>query len=183
MGITFNKVRKNKNLKIKDITSSRLSRSQISHIENGKSIPSAEKFLYLLNVLNVKYEEFIYLMNEDYLVSKNTLGNKMSEVCNLYNTEGIQSVIDEAIQLYLETNDIYFKHIEIIAKSFLMITESIDNLEAARVNLIPIQRYLANVENYGFYEFALFNNALFIFDIDVAVSLGEKVMKSKLSYL
>ena len=61
IGEVIGAIRKNKNLKSKDVYKGILSRPAISRFEKGNSDTTADKFLQILDNLNLSLEEFHFL--------------------------------------------------------------------------------------------------------------------------
>lgn len=176
IGKTIHKIRINKGMKQKDLKDNTISISQISNIEKGLQTPSAEKFIVLLGKLNATYDEFIYLMENEYLTTKTTMENQLAEFVKRQNVNGLKKLAKEAADSFAQYGDIYFHHIEL--KSLAMIEVILGNNEyqSAREYLHPIKEYLDNIDEWGRYEMRLIGNCLFMFDVDTAISLGEKAL-------
>lgn len=149
----------------------------MSKIENEDNVPSAKKFIEILSLLNLKYEEFILLLDNDYLHAKTISGEKYIEFANSENIHALQQLSEESLLLFQEYNDIYFQHISLQAQATLALCSTNNNYEAARSYLDPIKEYFLKVNNWGSYELYLFNNCLFMFDIDDAIFFGDKALK------
>lgn len=177
IGSTLQQVRKNKQVTLKELSTDFLSISQLSHIENGDSIPSTEKFIYLISRLNIHYDELIPHLENEYLNAKHTIGKNLAEFSNMKNKDGLVSIIDKATSLYETYNDIYFYHITLQAHSLIELIDGY-NFASARIHLSPIKDYLLKTEKWNAYELELFCNCLFIFEIDTAIFFGNRALDS-----
>lgn len=177
MGSIFKTIRKNKGLTLKELQTKNLSISQLSKIENEENVPSAKKFIEIISLLNLKYEEFILLLDNDYLHAKTITGVKYAEFANSENIDVLQQLSEEALLLFQEYNDMYFQHIFLQAQAILALSNTNNDYAAARIYLDPIKKYFLKVNNWGSYELYLFNNCLFMFDIDDATFFGDKALK------
>ena len=92
MGKTIQYLRESKGFKLKELCNDILSISQLSKIENGEVIPSADKFIKILSRLNVRYDEFILLMDDEFLETKIMLEKKLAESVKLRNTQSLQKL-------------------------------------------------------------------------------------------
>lgn len=177
IGTVLHQVRIEKKMTLKELSTNFLSTSQLSHIENGESIPSTEKFIHLLSRLNIKYEEFIPLLEDDYLTTKNSLEDKLVDFANKNNQDGLKNLIQEAEDSYHTYNDLHFYHIKLLALSFLELIHS-QSFESAREHLHPIKEYLLKIDSWNSYELSLFGNCIFVFDIEDVIFLGNRASSS-----
>lgn len=92
IGNTLREIRKGKNLKVKEITSGRISASQISNIEKSIHIPSTDKFIYILSMLNTTYEEFLLYLDDEYFVQKRLIKDRFIEFANAGNIEELKKI-------------------------------------------------------------------------------------------
>ncbi|WP_002144583.1 helix-turn-helix domain-containing protein [Bacillus cereus] len=178
IGQAIQQLRIDKGLKLKELCSNTMSISQLSDIENGKKMPSAEKIIKLLSNLNVSYDEFILFLNDDYLKIKSMAEKRLRELVKLKNKEGLRRLAKDSKKYFQEYDDTYFKHVELISCAIIQLIESNNDYHAARKYLQPIREYLSKIENYHFYELSLICNCLFMFEIESAIFLGERVLRS-----
>lgn len=177
IGSTLQIIRKNKQIKLKELSTNFLSISQLSHIEKGDNLPSTEKFIYLLSRLNIQYEEFIPLLENEYLNAKHTFGKRLAEFSNTNNIDGLNLLIENSDLYFNKYHDIFFLHIKLQALSFLSLIKN-NNFQSAKQYLSPIKEYLLKTENWDAYELTLFGNCLFMFDIDEAIFFGNRALPS-----
>lgn len=178
MGHVLREVRKQKNLVLSDLKIDNLSTSQLSNIENKGSTPAADKFIHILSRLNMKYDEFIYLLEDEYLEAKASFGDKFVEASQSQNKSALTDFIQSAHIYHKKYKDYYFYHLKLIAQADLELLTSNNNYNTAREYLIPIRKYLGQVETWSYYEFSLLTNSLFLYDIDDAIALGNLALKS-----
>lgn len=178
IGNILRDVRKQKNLVLTDLKIDNLSTSQLSNIENKGSTPAADKFIHILSRLNMKYDEFVYLLEDEYLEAKASLGDKFVEASQAQNEDALVNFIELAHSYSEKYQDFYFNHLKLIAQADLELLKSNNNYNSARIYLIPIQKYLGQIEIWSYYEFSLLSNSLFLYDIDDAIALGNLALKS-----
>lgn len=178
IGKTINQLRLNKGFKLKTLCNDGLSISQLSNIENGEKMPSADKFIKIINKLNVRYDEFILLMNDEYLEAKITMEKRLTESVKLQNTYNLKKLANEALIYYNNYDDVYFRHIELMSLAVLKLIQSNNDYNSARTYLQPIKDYLSSIEEWNYYELTLICNCLFMFEIDDAIFFGERALHS-----
>ncbi|WP_249686448.1 helix-turn-helix domain-containing protein [Enterococcus casseliflavus] len=176
IGKTIRDLRIGKGMTLRELSSNLMSTSQLSNIESGSQIPSTEKFLILLNRLNVKYDEFILLMENDYLKKKTLIERELAEAVKLKNLKKLRDLSFKAKNLNEKYRDIYFYHVELISLSVLHLLKNNNDYTGARIYLDPIKEYLIQIEEWTYYELALICNCIFMFDIESAVLLGERAL-------
>lgn len=178
LGSTLQQVRKQKNIKLKELSSNTLSISQLSKIEKNETIPSADKFILLLSKLNIKYDEFILLLDDDYLNLKSELGIKFAKLANQQNIEELDKLLLEVKKYSIAYTDIYFKNLYIQVISTLDLIQSNNNYSTAKEYTTPIKNYLSQIDNWTYYELALLSNCLYMFEIDDAIFFGNQAIQS-----
>lgn len=177
IGTALHQIRIGKKIPLKELRTSFLSTSQLSHIENGESLPSTEKFIHLISRLNIKYDEFILLLEDEYLNSKNLLDNKLVDFANKNNQEGLKELIQEAESYYQTYNDIHFYHIKLIALSYLELINK-QTFESIKEHIQPIKDYLLRIDDWNSYELSLFGSCVFAFDIEDIIFFGNRASAS-----
>lgn len=174
IGYILKEIRKEKKITIKELSNTRLSSSQLSNIEKSIHIPSSDKLIHLLSMLNITYDEFSLLIEDDYLICKKILGERFIELGNSGNTKELKKIAEDCKNLYIEYNDIYFKHLELQILAAISLHENNFDFTEARIITSPIKNYLGKIENWRQYELSLFNNCLFIFNIDEIIYLEKR---------
>lgn len=178
IGSILKEIRKSKNITVKELGSTILSSSQISNIEKSINIPSSDKLINLLNMLNITYEEFLILLDDEYFMCKKILKESFVELANLGNLNGLERLATNAQELYLKYSDIYFKHLELQILASTILYKSNYDFAKAKSYTSPIKDYLGKVENWGQYEISLFSNCLFMFEINDVLSFEKRIMNT-----
>lgn len=178
LGTSIKKIRKQKNIKLKELESNILSISQLSKIERNEAMPSADKLIQIISKLNIQYDEFILFLDDEYLLIKSTIKERFSEFANHRNIEGLKELLEETEIYFNKYNDIYFKNVNLQILAILELIHSDNNFSNAKNLIIPIKSYLTNIDNWTYYELSLLCNCLFVFDIDEAVFFGNRAILS-----
>lgn len=89
-GATIKKIRTDKNLTQKELSDGILTRSHLSQIETNNYFPSYDKFFLLLDRLNVVFEEFLFIQNDQKIQFKQQIRSKISEAANLNDIEKLK---------------------------------------------------------------------------------------------
>ncbi|WP_320163437.1 helix-turn-helix domain-containing protein [uncultured Trichococcus sp.] len=163
IGEAIGAIRKNKNLKSKDIYKGILSRPAISRFEKGHSDTTAEKFFQILDNLNLSLEEFHFLSNN----KANTDAMMISTYSEAYYAKDLlrlAALEEKAKNRFEETSKIkYLHHASIIH----LLQCNISELPFPHKELAVIKDYLFQCETWHYYELVLFTNSLDFFPEDV----------------
>ncbi|EUJ28181.1 helix-turn-helix domain-containing protein [Listeria cornellensis] len=99
-GETIKKIRKDKNFTQKELSEGILTRSHLSQIETNNYYPSYDKFFLLLNRLNVVFEEFLFVQNDQKMLFNQQIRSEISEAANMDDTEKLKNLAVTAKDLY-----------------------------------------------------------------------------------
>ena len=176
IGKAIKRFRTNKLISARELCHDISTIQQLSNIENGIQMPSAEKLILYLERLNVSYDEFIFLMNDDYLKSKMLMRRNLTEYVKRHNKVGLQNLAEEAGELFYQYEDIYFQHAQSIANAMYCLHETNFDYDQARKHLQPIEAYLINIDELGYYEVTLISQCLFMFKLETALLFGKRAL-------
>lgn len=94
-GETIKKIRKSKNMTLKEAAGETLSVSQLSRFENGLSIITIDLFYDILTNLNTSTDEFNYIMALDNKTNLNQYFDRIEEYTNSRQYDQLKALIDE----------------------------------------------------------------------------------------
>lgn len=172
IGKLIRAIRKNKNLKSKDVYKNILTRPTISRFESGKSDTTADKLFQILRNMNITLEEFYFhyngnAENDDFLMIAAYM-----EAYYAKDLSKLASLEREAKTRYEETANIKFLHYEAIIHLFQRQLSYQDVLDE---QFSIIRDYLIACETWGYYEVVLFTNSLDFFPTDLIDALYPTV--------
>lgn len=176
-GSTIKKIRKDKNLTQKELSDGILTRSHLSQIETNNYFPSYDKFFLLLDRLNVVFEEFLFIQNDQKMHFKQEIRSKISEAANLNDTEKLKNLAITAKDLHEKTEDITYYHYMLICKALISynMTHTVNDEMIQFVN--PIKEYLFKMDNWYLYELKLFNNIIYSLTVEEALLFSRTSLK------
>ncbi|MBC1292328.1 helix-turn-helix domain-containing protein [Listeria booriae] len=176
-GATIKKIRKDKNLTQKELSDGILTRSHLSQIETNNYFPSYDKFFLLLDRLNVVFEEFLFIQNDQKMQFKQQIRSKISEAANLNDTEKLKNLAITAKDLHEKTEDITYYHYMLICKALISynMTHTVNDEMIKFVN--PIKEYLFKMDNWYLYELKLFNNIIYSLTVEEALLFSRTSLK------
>jgi len=175
-------IRKNKNLKSKEVYKGILSRPAISRFEKGHSDTTAEKFLQILENLNLSLEEFHFLYNGN---KANTDARMISAYSEAYYAKDLPrlAALEEAARNHFDkTSEIKHLHHACIIH---LLQCNLSDLPFPHKEFAIIKDYLFDCETWHYYELVLFTNALDFFPEDLldAVYARAKVKMTEFNQM
>lgn len=177
IGETLRYIREEKNLSANSIAKDILSSAQLSRIEKQNQIPNADSFIKMLYRLNVTFEEFCLLSNDEYIKVRTKTRNDVFEVLRKRKPQELKRMINSMDDHYHEYNDPYFNHLSCMIKATLILGESNYDFSKALDVLKPISNYLSSVEAWFDYETALFTNCLYLYPLEEAIAIGNTALE------
>lgn len=182
IGSTFELLRDNKNMKLKEVAAGIMATSQLSKIERDEHRPSLDNFIYLLNRLNVTYDEFFELTEDEYYRHRQQLKPLISETLRRKNPREMKKLLKTLTRYEGVYQDDYFTHMKAIVKA-AFITQTLSEVDLNKDFLIrqalsPVISYLEKVNQWHFYELSLLNHSLYFYEYSTALKLGEEALKS-----
>lgn len=159
---------------LKEVSDRTLSLPFLSKYERGLSDISVAKFFHILNKLNVSFQEFECCY---YALDKNNqicFINNLQEVFNTDNVFIINKLIEQEESFYRDNHNFRHQHNIIILKQY---SNKICNFEYNAAHTTKILQYLLQVEDWGYYEFSLYGNALFFLPLKKTIFLLKTAIK------
>lgn len=152
-----------------------MGQSAYSKVERSEIEPTFRKWLAILEKLNISVEEFRYILNKDSLTQKEKLINEFF-LLN-YNHIDDLNLIREELVACLEVSEDYMLRSLYYACESLIILNTTQNIEKARVFAKKIWERMEKFDKWYLSDIRLINTVLFMFPLDVAVLIGERVTK------
>ena len=165
-------IRKNKNLKSKDVYKDILTRPAISRFERGQSDTTVEKLFQILRNMNITLEEFYFQYNDN---TENDDFLTIDAYTEAYYAKDHSKLADlerEAQIRYEETPNIKFLHYAAIIHLF---QRKLTYQPISGEQFSVIRNYLVACETWGYYEVVLFTNSLDFFSADLIEALYSTV--------
>lgn len=176
-GETIKKIRKSKNMTLKEATGEALSISQLSRFENGLSIITIDLFYEILTNLNTSTDEFNYIMSLEEDKHLSDYFDRIEEYTNSQQYDRLHDLIDEI----KATNPSPYSWEQFLIY-FIQSLIALD--QAHKKEISPaILDYLMQVEVWGEMELRVY--ALFGFALDVETThfLMRTALKRSKQYL
>ena len=152
-GKTLRFIRTSKQVSINKLADDVISKSQLSRFERGESEISCSKLNYLLNKLNISFDEFL-IINRGF--SDYDFKIMINEVRDSTASNDIQNII-KILESYQNKDKSTLKNFEITLLKSILNNYSKD-IYPSKSELEELVDYLFKVEHWGYYEISLFGN-------------------------
>ncbi|MBC1792393.1 helix-turn-helix domain-containing protein [Listeria booriae] len=176
-GETIKQIRTDKNLTQTQLSEGILARNHLSQIENNNYFPAYDKFFSLLDRLNVTFEEFLSVQNDQKILFRRKLRSQIGEAASLADTETLNALSIEASTLYEKTDNITYYHSMLICKALLAYNTDLTINNEMIEFVTPIKEYLFSMDNWYLYEMKLFNNIIYALTIEEALLFSRTLLK------
>lgn len=180
-GKTYKKIREAKNLTQDKICKKTISRTTLSKFENSNLYPSFQTMQFLLNQINVSFDEFLFINNGYCLEEKDSIKKDFYGLVSNIEHEKLSS-IKKRIEQYLEKNE-YDQSLDLILSVIvsLMILEK-DSTKSPKLHVNKVWDYLSQNDQWSIEDMRLLNCTLFFFSIESVLFLGERLLKTLHKY-
>lgn len=179
IGETVGEIRKNKQIPVSVVCSNYIAKSTYTRCIQNKTKISAEMFLEFLDNLNVTFEEFEYIRNNN---SKDIYVALMEQIKIAFESQNIMK-IKEIKKFCTKQNNkqsLKFKHLEVLCD--LLLKKMADpSVVVSKPNALIT--YLLKIDQWYHYELTLFNNCLFICSPELIDTLMTNIFKNYTQYL
>lgn len=164
----------NSNVLYKDL----LSRPAIAKFERGESDTSVEKFLKMLERLNITLEEFEIVYNNE---ENKDLRYTRRYIQAFYNRdEGlliqIANEVENEYKISGITKFLHYRSLVLLLVDDLRGTQEYDN------QVLVLQDYLMKCESWGYYEITLFANSLSFYSLELIDLVYKRAKNTLLIY-
>lgn len=177
IGELIRELRIQKNLRSNVLYNNLLSRPAIAKFERGESDTTAEKFLKMLDHLNITLEEFSIIYNE----GDKDLNYTRKYVEAFYNRDvtALYIVAEQVENEYSITSNLKFLHYRSL---ILLLIDDLRGTEEHVKEIELLQEYLMHCESWGYYEITLFANSLSFYSNELIDLVYERAKKTLQRY-
>lgn len=178
IGSIIREIRINKNIKSNVLYKEVLSRPSVVKFESGKSDTTVERFLIILDRLNITLEEFasIYKKGEN-----QDLSFTSSYIQAFYKMDitTLNAIVESTQQLYKSSkNQKYLHYGAIVSLLIDTVQGNFCHKEAKEI----LQDYLMRCETWGYYELTLFINTLSFYSNELIDIVYRNAKNNLLKY-
>ncbi|CAM5218811.1 hypothetical protein UACE39S_02267 [Ureibacillus acetophenoni] len=163
VGVVIREIRQKKKIHSNFLYKDLLSRPAIAKFERGDSDTSVEKFLKMLDRLNITLEEFEIVYkneeNKDLIFTRSYI-----EAFYLRNVDLLIELANKAEHEYKLFANVKFLHYKSL---ILLLVDELRGTQEFYKEVHVLQEYLMKCESWGYYEITLFANSLSFYSIEL----------------
>ncbi|MBO0475266.1 hypothetical protein IGL98_003242 [Enterococcus sp. DIV0840] len=179
-GSSFKNIRQSRNITQKDICKQKISRTTLSKFENNKIMLSMAHFNYLLNSIDVSFEEFNFIENGYSYKDKEQiiyLFNKIFSNSDLKYLDNLITLCDN----YLDDN--FSKSIKCIRSTLYMLKHIADSTNSklncqSKLYAADVWDELSKVDSWTILDIKIINCCLHFFDPNTYPLISKQLIKS-----
>ncbi|KRL53922.1 helix-turn-helix domain-containing protein [Furfurilactobacillus rossiae] len=209
LGQTFHELRKSKNLTLKEVADDEISMAVISKFENDQTMLGVDRFLHLLQQINVTTTDFFYRYRQSDERSKKAGieisddGTPLPEIFDVLNpfndifqisSDNSQSKAQKILRLqtYIKLMEQELKKdpsltnrlkLSLAKASLKMHQSRMRDHISTHQEMIPIIDYLSNVSSWTAFELLFFISTSIYMDIEDSMMLFSRFMKQADAYV
>ena len=177
-GKVYQEIRKSKNLTQSDVCGNVLSPTTLSKIENGLVVPKYENMAFLLQQINMSFDEFDYICNL-YHPSEHT--QLLNQISNIHSISGVGELetIYKKCESYLKTHwDISIQKLHQSLTVILQIRKNgISNRDKVTQDIIDILwNDLKHHDTWYASDFNILNSILFVLPTETILDTTQLVL-------
>ena len=180
-GEGFKQLRKERGVSQRKLTEGICARSTLATFENEGSHLSVELCSKLLDRLNIHIDTYFSLISED-PNSKTAEFSAFKKSVSTEDIEELQQKKQDYFTLYTSTRDFYWFNLYLHTERVIsQLTDSFTYEkfnQAHKRDITTIKKYLNKVKNWGHFEFAVFSNSIWYFDLDFIRLIKKRLEKN-----
>ncbi|MBC1728468.1 helix-turn-helix domain-containing protein [Listeria seeligeri] len=182
IGDTIKYIRLNKQYSQNNVSTSIISRTSLSKIENNRLNPTFAKLIPIINNLDLDFDEFIYIQNNFKYSEKKIITNLFSNINFNTDITNLNNLL-KLCTTYLEKNngDTIINEIRLIVKAMIQLNAN-HSIDEIRQTITPIWDRLSYLDKWFGIELNIINNILFIFDIETSIHICTRAINELQKY-
>ena len=173
LGELYKELRIARKIKQKDVAKNKLSVSQLSKFESGKSMLSADKMLEVIEGINLTFSEFGFALRQYKPTKHQALMEKIASLSAHNDKTGLLELLKE----HQKSELLYDKLNSLVIKNAIHMIDRDFHISSDDRKLLS--DYLFDIEHWTAYELHLFGNTMpFLSDTDLLFLGKELVLRS-----
>lgn len=181
LGATFQELRKNRHIPLKQVADDRVSLSQLSRFERGESELTISKFLVALENIHVEVKEFMDAVSDYQHTEQIRFMSRLIDLEYKRDVEGFREMQEEERAKFKATPDQYRHQLnEILLQGFICKCDP--RIPFPQEYLQIVTDYLFQTEDWNIYELILIGNLYLFIDIPLLHRMGQEILKRRHYY-
>jgi transcriptional regulator with XRE-family HTH domain len=178
-GSLYKNIRKNKGITQQQVTSHTISRTTLSKLENNKIHMGIANFEFLLEQIDMSFDEFLYLLDHGTQKKRETLIEAFFSLVSNLETKKIVQLKKRCLNYLQQRDDVSINEIVTILDALLALAQNdMDQIEQANVLVEKIWQRLNKMDTWYYYEIRLLNCILYFLPIATVQKLIPRLMTS-----
>lgn len=179
-GESLRKIRESKGVTIKQAAGHTVTPAFLSKFERGESEISFSKLIEILDHINVDIDEFLLQANNFEKYPQNIFLSGLSDAVDAKSNVMLKNLEETELLLYKKEKNIRYKHNIYLCRLYATI---VNETEPNISDWEPIKNYLFGVEDWSYYEFLLYANAIPFLPTEIIELLSKSVYQKGMRYL
>ncbi|MFX3619191.1 MAG: helix-turn-helix domain-containing protein [Sporolactobacillus sp.] len=176
LGEVIRQIRHSKKYTQKYISGNEMSRTTYAKIEAGRMQPTVGKFMHILEMLDMSYDEFRFIQNMYVLSGKEEIIHDFFQISTNVECSSLTNLKSKC-QKYLSIyGDNIVEDILSVACALILI-QTENNYEKAYPYAEKIWERLSKLDNWYSTELKLINNIFFFFPLDTGISIVKRALR------
>ena len=164
-GEMIKKMRITRGISRKELTKDAISISTLQRFENEDAKIDIDNMWIILNRLNIQIDEYYLEYNHYQSNKKEMYRSKFRDYIVLSNRG--KTFLEELQREYIVTNDIFYLYLVIQAKAVMNRLPNYSAIPITKEELKSIHDYLDRVNQWGYFELAMYTNCLAFFNSEL----------------
>lgn len=181
LGKTLKKIRENKGYTQQEISNSKMSRSNYTKLEQDEINPNVVKYLAILDHLDMRHEEFSFILNGYKLTPKEHIFYLYKKMEQKPDIDYVRTLIHSTKNLLTEREDHFTRDLYNIALGYEALLKE-HSLKKACKHARKVWSRLEELDKFYLAEYHLLNGILYSFELETAISLTDKSIEGLKKY-
>ncbi len=179
-GKSLRVIRKAKNITIDQAAGNTVTTAFLSKVERGKSDISFSKLIEILDRMNVDIDEFILEINNFEKHPQNMFLSDLSNAVNMNSITVIQDLERKENIQYQKSKNFRYQHNIYLCHLY---SSQIRHEDFKISDWEPIKNYLMKVDDWSYYEFLLYANAIPFLPTEIIEILSKTAYEKGMRYI
>lgn len=178
-GAVYKSIRESKGLTQGDVCGDMLSRTSLSKIESGKTLPRYENMEFLLRQINMSFEEFDYICHLYQPNERTLIYQKLQTIMSISGSKELQDLLDQCQDYLKKEHDYPIQQFEEMLKIVIHIREKgwTDFPEQLQQIIDKIWDQIEKQDDWYESDFKLLNTILFHIPLDRVHLLTDRLLR------
>lgn len=176
LGEVIRQIRQSKKYTQKYIAGTEMSRTTYAKIEACQMQPTVSKFMHILEMLDMSYEEFFFIKNMYTLTGKEEIIHDFLQISTNVEVSCFMSLQKKCKHYLADHSDSIIEDIFSVSYALILIHTQ-NNYQEAHTYAERVWHRLSKLENWYTTELKLLNNIFFLFPIETSLLIARRALR------